>query len=295
MKADATWVGHRRLGADDCRRRIRRGVALAKHALELNPSSVDAYLFLAEQAADASKHDEARAALTKALEINPSSLDAHALVAALAYVQDKSSEFEAEVAKTLAIAPTYSDVYRVAGELTAHNYRFDEAVDLTRRALTLDPKNPRTLADLGMQLLRTGDEAAARAALETSWNADKFDRVTKNMLDMLDKVDKFVTVRDGDIVVRMDANEAPVLQEYAVPLAHQALTTLSAKYEFTPRGPILIEIFPRHDDFAVRTLGLPGMIGALGACFAVSSRWIRRGHARASSSGKRRCGTSSPT
>ena len=268
LKADATWVpaivGSARTIADE---NPPQAVALAKHALELNPSSVDAYVFLAEQAADASKHDEAREALTKALEINPSSLDAHALVAALAYVQDKSSEFEAEVAKTLAIAPTYSDVYRVAGELTAHNYRFDEAVDLTRRALTLDPKNPRTLADLGMQLLRTGDEAAARAALETSWNVDKFDRVTKNMLDMLDKVDKFVTVRDGDIVVRMDANEAPVLQEYAVPLAHQALTTLSAKYEFTPRGPILIEIFPRHDDFAVRTLGLPGMIGALGACF----------------------------
>ena len=35
----------------------------------------------------------------------------------------------------------------------------------------------------------------------------------------------------------------------------------------TPQGPILIEIFPRHDDFAVRNVGLPGMIGALGACF----------------------------
>ena len=26
-------------------------------------------------------------------------------------------------------------------------------------------------------------------------------------------------------------------------------------------------MFPKHDDFAVRTIGLPGMIGALGACF----------------------------
>jgi tetratricopeptide (TPR) repeat protein len=32
-------------------------------------------------------------------------------------------------------------------------------------------------------------------------------------------------------------------------------------------GTVLVEMFPRHDDFAVRTLGLPGMIGALGACF----------------------------
>ena len=84
---------------------------------------------------------------------------------------------------------------------------------------------------------------------------------------MMDTLDKFVTVRDGDVVLRLHKDEAPVLQEYALPLAHQALSTLSARYEFTPKGPILIEIFPKHDDFAVRNVGLPGMIGALGACF----------------------------
>ncbi len=68
-------------------------------------------------------------------------------------------------------------------------------------------------------------------------------------------------------VVRMQKDEAPVLQEYAVPLAHPAIDTLSKKYEFTPKGPLLIEIFPKHDDFAVRIAGLPGMIGALGVCF----------------------------
>jgi len=42
---------------------------------------------------------------------------------------------------------------------------------------------------------------------------------------------------------------------------------MTKRYQFTPKGPILIEIFPKHDDFAVRNFGLPGMIGALGACF----------------------------
>ena len=83
----------------------------------------------------------------------------------------------------------------------------------------------------------------------------------------MDKVDKYVTLRDGDVVMRLDQDEAPVLREYAMALAHQALSTLAARYEFTPRGPILVEIFPKHDDFAVRTLGLPGMVGALGVCF----------------------------
>ena len=57
------------------------------------------------------------------------------------------------------------------------------------------------------------------------------------------------------------------MREYALPLAKDALADAVGAYEFTPNGPILIEMFPKHDDFAVRTLGLPGMIGALGACF----------------------------
>src|SRR3954471_23022084 len=244
-----------------------QAVTLAKRALDVNPSYVDALVFLAGEAADAGHHDEAKESLEKALAVNPSSLDALALRAAIAFVADKPQEFDAEVAKVLAIAPNNTDVYLTAGELAAHNYRFDEAVDLTRRALALDANNYRAQADLGIQLLRTGDEPGARAALDASFKADPYNKLTYNLLQMMDTLEKFVTVRDGDLVVRFHKAEAPVLQEYAVALAHQALTPMSARYEFTPRGPILIEIFPKHDDFAVRTLGLPGMIGALGVCF----------------------------
>ncbi len=244
-----------------------QAVAIAKHVLEINASEVGAHLLLAQQAADAGHRDEARQSLQKALDINPSSLDARALLGALAYVEDKQPEFEAEVGKALAIAATYGEAYRVAGELAAHNYRFDEAVVLTRRGLALDPNNPRILADLGTHLLRTGDEPGARTVLDQSFKLDPYDVVTFNLLQMMDTLDKFVTVRDGDLIFRMHKDEAPVLGDYAVALAHQALDTLAKRYMFTPRGPILIEIFPKHDDFAVRNVGLPGMIGALGACF----------------------------
>ncbi|HYM25785.1 MAG TPA: tetratricopeptide repeat protein [Vicinamibacterales bacterium] len=239
----------------------------ARHALEINPASIDAMLVLARQSADEDKSDEAKAQIQKALAVNPASLDAHALLAAIDYVDDKPQEYDAEVAKTLAIVPNYGEVYRLAGERAAHKYRFDEAVTLARRALSIDPGNAHALADLGMDLLRTGDEAAARSALEQSFKIDAYDVVTKNLLDVLDKVDQFVTIRDNDIIVRMDKDEAPVLAEYAVPLAHKAIETFSKRYAFTPKGPILIEIFPKHDDFAVRNLGLPGAIGALGICF----------------------------
>ena len=245
-----------------------QAITFAKRALEVNPSSVDADVFLAEQAADADHHAEARELLGKALEVNPSSLEAHAQLAALAYVDDKPQDFDAEVAKTLAIAPAYGEVYRVAAERAAHKYRFDEAVALGRRALALDPNNARAYADIGMDLMRTGDEAAARVAIAKSFDLDNYDdTVRKNLETVLDKLDKFTTVRDGDLIVRMDKDEATVLTEYAVPLAHRALDTFSKRYEFSPRGPILVEIFPKHDDFAVRNLGLPGALGALGICF----------------------------
>jgi len=268
LQADPRWVpamvGAARALSDD---NPPQAVALATRALEMNPSSVDAHVFLAEEATDAGRHDDALKELEKALAVNPSSLDAHALQAAITYIKDKPQEFEALAAKTLAIAPSYGNVYRVAGELSAHNYRFDEAVELTRRALALDSGDPRTLGDLGVHLLRTGDEPSARTALEASFKADPFNKLTYNLLQMMDGLDKFVTLRDGDVVMRLHKDEASVLAEYAMPLAKQALSTLAARYEFTPRGPILIEIFPKHDDFAVRTVGLPGMIGALGVCF----------------------------
>src|SRR5207244_11901766 len=120
LQADPKWapalLGSARALADE---NPPQAVSLARKALEINPSSVDAYVFLAGEAADAGHNDEARDALQKALAVNPSSLEAHALVAALAFVQDKPQEFEAEADKTLAIAPTYGDVYRTAGELAA--------------------------------------------------------------------------------------------------------------------------------------------------------------------------------
>jgi cellulose synthase operon protein C len=160
-------------------------------------------------------------------------------------------------------------VYRVAGDHATRNYRFAEAIPLTRKALALDPTNARAHADLGLELLRVGDEAGARVELEAAYKADPFysSLVTKNLLTMLDKVDTFVTVQEGDVIMRFDPAEAGVMREQAVPLAREALDALSKRWNFKPEGPILIEMFPVHDDFAVRTLGLPGMIGALGVCF----------------------------
>jgi tetratricopeptide (TPR) repeat protein len=240
-----------------------------EQALKVNPNSVRAHLVAAEMALDERDRDEAKAAIDAALAVNPNHLEARSLQATVAWLEGREPEFERLAQEVLKINPVYGEVYRTAGDHAARNYRFDEAVALTRRAVTIDPVNVRAHAELGLHLMRTGDEAAARASLEKTDQADPFlsGVLTRNLLRALDEIDKFETITDGKMVLKFHPSEAGVMREYAVPLAKESLATLEKRYQFEAQGPILVEMFPRHDDFAVRTLGLPGMIGALGACF----------------------------
>ena len=268
LKADPRWApAHAGLAWATADVNPPAAAAAAMQALEIDPALDSAHLLLAQLDLDNTRPEDARARIDQVLAVNPQHLDARALLAAMAYVKGDRAAYDAEVRRVLAINPGFGEVYRAAADLAARNYRFEEAVALTRDATSLDPGSARAFAELGMHLLRTGDEPEARLALERSFKSDPFNRVTYNLLMMLDKLDTFTVVQDGDVIVKMHPDEAPVLKEYAVPLARDALKVLSAKYQFTPKGPIIIEIFPTHDDFAVRNVGLPGMIGALGACF----------------------------
>lgn len=240
---------------------------IAARVLEINPNSVPTHLFLAEAAIDRDKKAEARESIAKARAINPNSLEALSLDAALAFVDGRIDEYHVAEAAAMKIHPTYGEFYRVVGDVTARFYRFDEAAEHARRAIQLDRENWRAYADLGAHLMRTGDERGARRALETAFRQDPYDVITYNLLGLLDTLDPFATIKEGEMVVRLHPDEAPVMEHYVPALAREALDALSKQWDFTPKGPILIEVFPRHDDFAVRNVGLPGMIGALGACF----------------------------
>ena len=268
LKADPQWApAHAGLAGVLADENPPAAALAAARALEIDPTLDTAELLLAQLDLDNTRYASARERIDRVLKNNPQHLDARALLAAIAYVKDDRAVWDAEVRKVLAIHAGFGEVYRAAAELTARNYRFEEAVALARQAIALDPTAARAHGELGMHLLRTGDEAEARRALERSFTTDRFNRVTFNLLQMLDKLETFTVVEEGGLVVKMSPEEAPVLREYALPMARDALKTLSAKYQFTPKGPILVEMFNLHDDFAVRNLGLPGMIGALGACF----------------------------
>jgi tetratricopeptide (TPR) repeat protein len=105
-----------------------------------------------------------------------------------------------------------------------------------------------------------------RAEIEIAFKGDAFNVWAKNTLDLLDTMQDFQETKRGIFVVKASAQESDVLSGYALDLVEEASKKLTSKYHFTPKGPVIIEIFKNHEDFAVRTLGLPGL-GALGVCF----------------------------
>src|SRR6185369_92933 len=52
-----------------------------------------------------------------------------------------------------------------------------------------------------------------------------------------------------------------------VALLQRARAELAKKYGVQLDEPVIVEMFPRQQDFAIRTFGLPGGAGFLGVCF----------------------------
>lgn len=234
---------------------------------KLAPKHPGLWLLAAEVQIEREDKAAATESLDKLAASKPGTADEAALRAAIAYAARDTAAMNNALAKLKAIDPTSALGYRRLGQQAARDYRFEEAVQFARQATDLDSNDPFAHFDLGLYLMRTGDEAAARTALERSWALDKSSRVTKNLLDVLDKIDRMEVVASGDVIYKFDKAEAAVLKTYAIPLVEEAMKTFGARYNFKPQGPIIIEVFPLHDSFAVRTMGLPGLVGALGACF----------------------------
>jgi tetratricopeptide (TPR) repeat protein len=240
--------------------------AALTRALKINPRYVEARTLAAALDLEAERFTSARTQIDEALATNPRSLEAHALRAASHWLQDQPDELAREIRVTLAINPRYGNLYEVLAHFATQTRRYDEAVGFLREAVTLSPRLWSAHLALGTGLLRLGRMEEGRAAIEASFQGDAFNLWAKNTLDLLDTMKEYRELKSGDFIVRTAPAESEILSGYAAELLDEVRTRLTTKYRFTPRGPITLEIFPNHEDFAVRTLGLPGL-GALGVCF----------------------------
>lgn len=234
--------------------------AAAHKALATNPSHVSAQAFLARAFLALDQLDSAALYAERATAINATATAAISAMAVLHYARVETRPLD----DLLARAPV--DVFVALGEAAVQRRQYRHAVDFARRALSADSSSGIARALLGINLMRVGDIAGSRSALEQSFTRDPYNVWVKNSLDMLDRVAGFTEYRTPNFVIVAAPRDAAVVAPYAGELAENAFDKLKARYGYTPQTPIRLELFDRHADFSVRTVGLAGL-GALGVSF----------------------------
>ncbi|WP_428275503.1 tetratricopeptide repeat protein [Candidatus Palauibacter sp.] len=239
---------------------------LAEQALETNPRFTEARAFLARLYLELEDVEEAEAEARRALETNPVSLVAWTEIAAAAHLRGDAAAFTEARDRVLGLDPRHADLYVALAQVAYRTHRYADAVEFARQAVALDPLSWPGMAELGLNQLRTGEIEAGHATLETSFEGDPFNVWVFNTLDLLEELAGFETVESPRFRFSMHPKEAGALSIYAAALAEEAFDAMSARYGFEPPTPISVEVYDRHADFSVRTVGLAG-IGALGVSF----------------------------
>lgn len=241
--------------------------AALKAAVELNPHHIGCHLLAADEHIDSERYAEADVLLDEVAKINPHHPLALAYRAVLAHLRNKPEDEQRRRAAALQFWPTNPAVDHLIGRKLSQKYRFAEGARYQRQALEFDPKFAPARMQLAQDLLRMGQEEEGWKLANEVYEKDEYSVLAHNLVTLQDSVTKFRTLEADGILVRMDAREADIYGPRVMALLQRAKQQLGTKYEVTFDRPVVVELFPRQEDFAIRTFGLPGGAGFLGVCF----------------------------
>jgi cellulose synthase operon protein C len=256
---------------------------LVEEVLKQDDQQIDAYLLKARMDLEEGKLEEVGKTLDRAQQLadrqKQPPLEVLTLRAVYEQIQEEDKKRDDWAARALAYNPRYGQIYEQLAHFEVMRRRYTQATALLRRAVEVQPDLWSAQAELGSNLLREGDFAGARTHLTTAYSGDPYSATTVNTLRLLDSVDNFEVVGTKftvpglagnavpvEVRTRMDKKEAAALRPYVEKLAVDSIAAFSKRYQFEPKQPISLELYPEHDDFAVRVAALPG-IGLLGVTF----------------------------
>jgi cellulose synthase operon protein C len=230
---------------------------IARQAIEADPKLLEAQELLARLALEDNNEPKAVAEAHKALDIDPNAVVAKAILASVDWLSGK---------KETTWDPHAAQGYATAAHFFMINRRYEEMLQYYRKALAMDPHLWKARSELGINLMRFGQNEEAMQELADCFKNGLQNSATVNTLKLLDKNVNFVTTKAGITSLKLDKKEAGLLRPYFQAEVDRVIATYEKKYKMKLQHPVQIEAYPNHEDFAVRTLGMPG-IGALGVTF----------------------------
>jgi len=236
-------------------------------ALYINNNHVPSLLLLAEHQIDCEDYAGAGKLLDQAMAVNPWHPEVWAYRAVLAHQANDSEAVKSHREKALKFWPTNPRVDYLIGRKLSQKYRFAEGAAFQRQALKNDPNYLPAKIQLAQDMLRLGDEKEGWKLADEVHKADAYNIEAYNLSNLHDHLSEFATLEAEGFVVRMDKHEADVYGDMVIDLLQKAKARLCEKYGARLDEPVVVELFPNQQDFAVRTFGMPGGEGFLGVCF----------------------------
>jgi tetratricopeptide (TPR) repeat protein len=237
-----------------------RAAELARKALESDPKLTEAQELLARFALEDNDNPKAIEEAKKAIAMDANSVQGRAILATIDLLADKKdSPYDPHTAKG----------YETIGRFFVLNRRYEEGIQYYRKAIELDPQLYSARSQLGVNLMRLGQNDEAYKQLELCFNNEYQDAATRNSLKLMDSYKNFVTFTTPRTILKLHKKESELLRPYIESEMERAISTYEKKYKLKLDKPVSVEVYPDHEDFAVRTLGMPGL-GALGVTFGYS-------------------------
>jgi len=237
----------------------KKAIELAKQALERDPKLYEAHELLAYLALEDNDPRLAGEEAHKALDISSNALKGTAVLASIDWLNGKTDTQWS----------VYAEGYATAAHFFEINRRYEEAIAYYRKAIALNDQLWAAHSQLGVNLMRLGRHGEAKQQLESSFNAGASSEETRNSLRLLDSLGDFQTEKTATTEVMLNKKEAVLLRPYLQTILERAISTYERKYQMKLPGTMRLEVFPNHEDFAVRVVGLPGIGGLLGVTFGM--------------------------
>ncbi len=214
--------------------------------------------------------------LLRAVAKNPRLAEAHGWLAGAYYLLNDEKNMQAQLD---AIKVEGGAIHPVAlfycAEILRDARQFTEAEKLYLQAEEGAKWWSEPSAALAELYLETGQEDKAKAAYDQSFAIDPYNMRAYNQLILLKYLQKFSSIESHSrlkagsnlpaFIIRYEPQDE-VLAKLAVEWMEKVRPDIWSYFQITELpAPTQIEMFPSHEEFGVRTTGLP-WIGTVGAC-----------------------------
>lgn len=210
------------------------------------------------------KPRQAESVLLAILERQPNHVEALGLLAGSYALQLRDDDMRAILDRVEQFDPDNATAYLEVAEQLAAMRQYPRAAEMYQVAIDRAPWWTAPRNGLGLLYTQSGDEDDARRVLEAAYSLDPFNFRTTNYLRLLDDLAGFARHETEHFIVLHDPQADPIIAEYFGEYMESIHAEIAEIFQHEPKVKTLIEVFPTHDAFSVRTTGSP-WIGTVGA------------------------------